>query len=150
MRTHGRRVGDFKGGPDEPIRRKGGEQMSGGTVNVSVTHRWSFERAEPGETPTGFVLLTFRLHPEDGQFVGICEELNISSFGATIDEALTQTMEAVTVYLETLEELGLRDKVFAEHGVQFFQHEPSGNTEIPVHASPGEVISSQRLVLVDA
>ncbi len=59
-------------------------------------------------------------------------------------------MEAVTAYLETLDEVGERDLVFAAQGVQFVSSEPLDEVQVRVPVHPGEFVSSQRLVLANA
>lgn len=51
-------------------------------------------------------------------FVSHCPELEIVSCGATAQEAYENIQEAITLYLNTLEEMGLREQVFAECGIE--------------------------------
>ncbi|HEY3346819.1 MAG TPA: type II toxin-antitoxin system HicB family antitoxin, partial [Nitrospirota bacterium] len=48
--------------------------------------------------------------------VGLCPELNVSSFGDTPAEAETCTREAVTAFIEACREMGTLDQVLAESG----------------------------------
>ena len=43
---------------------------------------------------------TSQLFKEDGQFVAVCPELNISSYGETSEKALTALQEVVILFLE--------------------------------------------------
>ena len=63
------------------------------------------------------VLLTFRAFPEDGQFASYCEELGVHSQGDTIDEALDNAVEATLLYLNTIEDLGERRRIFDEKNI---------------------------------
>lgn len=55
-------------------------------------------------------------------------------------------LEAVEVYLETLDDLGERDRVFAERGVIFFPGEPPEGFELPpVAAKPGVFVTAERV-----
>ncbi len=114
--------------------------------------QWSGSRPRGG-TPPGYVLVNFRISPEDedGYFVGECIEFGISSFGRSVDEAMANTLEAVEAYLEALEDEGERDRVFAERHVLFYPVEPPEGTVITIRAHPGEYVSPQRLAIaVDA
>jgi len=114
--------------------------------------QWSGMRPPDG-TPTGYILVQFRVSPEDedGYFVGECIEFGISSCGRSVDEAMANTLEAVEAYLEALEDEGERDRVFAEQRVLFYPVEPPEETVVTVLAHPGEYVSPQRLALaVDA
>jgi len=53
---------------------------------------------------------------EDGQFVAICPELNVSSFGDTVDEARKALREAIDLFLEECEEMGTLEDVLRETG----------------------------------
>jgi len=53
---------------------------------------------------------------EDDQYVGLCPELNVSSFGDTPEEAETSTREAVELFLEECRNMGTIEQVLAEDG----------------------------------
>lgn len=73
---------------------------------------------------TGYVTFTFRIHREEAQYVARCVELGISSCGDSLDEALENIEEATTLYLNTLEEVGERDRVFSDAGIEILPGEP--------------------------
>ena len=95
----------------------------------------------------GYLLLLFRVSEEDGQFVGLCEELGVSSCGDTLADALAATFEAAILYLNTLEQLGDRERVFKEKKLHLSSLVPTKDVRPTVH--PGEMVSPQRLVLTD-
>jgi len=66
----------------------------------------------------GHVRLHFRVFEEDGQWVGRCQELGISTCADTRAEAEAGVIEATTLYLETLEDEGELGRVLAEHGLK--------------------------------
>lgn len=72
------------------------------------------------------ILLTFRFteDPETNTYVGVCDELDISSFGDTVAEAMDNVLDATLLYLDTIEELGERRRVFDERGIQVHRGEP--------------------------
>ena len=53
---------------------------------------------------------------QDGQYVAICPELNVSSFDDTPESAEASLQEALTAFLEGCEALGTLDEVLEESG----------------------------------
>ena len=51
---------------------------------------------------------------EDDQFVGLCPELNVSSFGDTPEEAEASAQEAIALFLEECQKMGTLEQVLAE------------------------------------
>ncbi len=64
---------------------------------------------------------TTQLFEEDGQIVALCPELNVSSFGDTIEEALHSLQEAIALFLEECQRMGTVDTVLEEAG---YRREP--------------------------
>jgi len=62
--------------------------------------------------------LTFRAEffQEDDVYVGLCPELNVSSFGEDIEDAQQSLQEAVEAFIETCEEMGTLEEVLEESG----------------------------------
>jgi len=59
---------------------------------------------------------------EDGQFVAICPDLNVSSFADSVEEARKSLREAVDLFLEECEAMGTLHSVLRESG---FSPDPS-------------------------
>jgi len=53
---------------------------------------------------------------EGDVYVALCPELNVSSFGDTIDEAKTSLKEAVEAFVEECEVMGTLEEVLEEAG----------------------------------
>jgi len=53
---------------------------------------------------------------EHDQYVAICPELNVSSFGDTAAEALRSLREAVSLFLEECQRMGTLKQVLEEAG----------------------------------
>ena len=68
----------------------------------------------------GTILLTEVIEPEDDQFVAFCPELGTATCGDTVSEALSNLQEAIEVHLNGLEEIGDRQRVFEERGIEIF------------------------------
>lgn len=82
----------------------------------------------PPEAPSGKKLiasLTVAVWPEGDQWVSQCIELDVASSGATADEAAEQATDAISAYLSALEELGERERVFAERSIPTYELPPA-------------------------
>ena len=53
---------------------------------------------------------------EDDVYVGLCPELNVSSFGEDVEDAERSLKEAVWAFIETCEEMGTLVEVLEEAG----------------------------------
>lgn len=54
--------------------------------------------------------ISIRKEPDEGYSV-ICTDLDVASQGETIDEAVENIKEAVELYIESAEELGIMNEV---------------------------------------
>ncbi len=57
---------------------------------------------------------------EKNGYSAYCPEFDVCSQGETIEEANNNLKEAVMLYLETLEELGTKEKIFKEKKIQIY------------------------------
>lgn len=73
------------------------------------------------------VQLTIEVWQEGDQFVSRCVELETTSCGATMGEAVDNIRDAVNLHLTTLEELGERDRFFEAKGVKIQPHKPASS-----------------------
>ncbi len=69
-----------------------------------------------GESTVVHVPYTGQLFEEDGQIVAISPELSVSSFGDSLDEALAALHEAVSLFLEECQRMGVLEAVLEEAG----------------------------------
>lgn len=105
---------------------------------------WVYDRPDDDRPAQGHVLLTFRVHEEEGGFVGECVELGVTSCGDDVDEAFRATLEATALYLERLDANGERDWVLPERNVKVYDAIPSDDFSVGLTAHPGEFVSAQR------
>lgn len=49
-------------------------------------------------------------------YVGLCPELNVSSFGDNIEDAKNSLQEAIEAFIETCEEMGTLEEILEEAG----------------------------------
>ncbi len=78
----------------------------------------------PGD-PTLYAQLTIAVWPEGDQWVSQCLELDIASSGPDPDTATLEAGDAVSSYVNTLEELGERERVFAERSIAVYSTPPA-------------------------
>ena len=62
--------------------------------------------------------ITFRaeIFREGSLYVGLCPELNVSSFGKTIEEVRLSLREAIEAFIEECEAMGTLEDVMSEAG----------------------------------
>jgi len=82
-------------------------------------------RSQPHPPATLHALLTIALWPEGDRWLSECIELGVGSFGATPNEAYEEGVDAICSYLNTLEQLGERERVFAEKSVTTYIDKPA-------------------------
>ena len=64
------------------------------------------------------VMYRAEIFPEGDCYVGLCRELDVSSFGDYPEDASDSLRQAVELFLEGCEELGTLDEVLEESGFQ--------------------------------
>ena len=62
------------------------------------------------------IIFNSRTFKEGEVYVSLCPELNVSSFGDTIDEAKASLKEAVEAFVEECELIGTLEQVLEEAG----------------------------------
>ena len=64
------------------------------------------------------VIYRAEIFPEGECYVGLCRELDVSSFGDSPEDAGSSLQEAVELFLEGCEDMGTLDEVLEESGFQ--------------------------------
>ena len=64
------------------------------------------------------IIYKAEIFPEGDCYVGLCRELDVSSFGDSPEDASDSLQEAVELFLEGCEELGTLDEVLEESSFQ--------------------------------
>ena len=88
----------------------------------------------------GYIVLTFHVFSENGNFVSACPELDVASCGDTVDEALKNIKDATLLYLNTLEEQGERERIFKERKIRLHRVAPK-SAKVKREVKSNEVIS---------
>lgn len=102
--------------------------------------------ASPSQMREGdrYIRLTLQIYPEDDGYVSECIELGSASCGDTMEEALGNIKDCVEVYLDTLEEIGERKRVFKERGIKIRRYTKSTEKNVPdVPAPPGTLATCE-------
>jgi predicted RNase H-like HicB family nuclease len=99
-----------------------------------VTPDTSNRDGKEGETMGKVITVTLQVEREDDQYVSLCPELDIASYGDTVEEALAHLDNAVSIYLDTIEEDGERERIFRERGIKIEERQA---TDYKVSVHPG-------------
>lgn len=78
------------------------------------------------------IVLTGVLWPEDDQWVAQCIELDIATSGKTADDAHEELVDAIAAYVNTLDELGERERIFARAGIAMYELPPDDFRPPPI------------------
>lgn len=94
----------------------------------------------------GYITVTFLAHrdAETKQYVSQCVELGVSTSGKDLDQAFDRILEATLLYLNTLEEVGERERVLSERGLHIISGEPT-DEEADVRIRPEEYAARRNL-----
>ena len=63
------------------------------------------------------ILLNVIVKEEDKGYSVVCPELNVASQGETFEESISNIKEAVELYIESAEHLGIMDEVLEQLGI---------------------------------
>lgn len=86
-----------------------------------------------GGTPIiGYVVLTVTFRKLDKRWTAYCEELGTATFGRTLPEAKERIEETIILHLDTLDDVGERERFFKEHNIRFRHTKPRKSSRINV------------------
>ena len=80
----------------------------------------------------GYVILNYEFRKEGRRWTACCQELGTATFGRSLAEAEKRLEEATTLHLDTLEDVGERDRFFEEHNIAYYETRPKKDTTICV------------------
>ncbi len=72
-----------------------------------------------------YIILNACYQRDGNGFLVSSKELDVASSGQTIEEANSNFRDALVTYLNTIEELGIREEVFAKRRVKIYTSIPS-------------------------
>ena len=73
----------------------------------------------------GYVELTLTFSREEGKWVGLCDELGVSTYGKKLEQVEDDLRLLVIEFLNLLEESGERERLFRERKIQVTTAEPT-------------------------
>jgi len=83
----------------------------------------------------GYVVLTLEFRRVGRRWTAYCRELGTATFGRSLPEADKRIKEAVLLHLNTLEDVGERQRFFKENDIELHHARP--RKSITVRVSPG-------------
>ncbi|GAH04435.1 unnamed protein product [marine sediment metagenome] len=81
----------------------------------------------------GYIILTFQFRKKGRRWTAYCEQLGTATFGRSLPEAQARLKEAVLLHLNTLEDVGERERFFKENKITFYSRKPK-STAVNVRA----------------
>ena len=72
----------------------------------------------------GYVVLTLEFRKDPHGWAGVCRELGTATDGRSLDRVRRELAELVVLTLNGLEDLGDRERVFAERGITLYPERP--------------------------
>lgn len=88
----------------------------------------------------GYVVLTLEFRKDPHGWAGVCRELGTATDGRSLDRVRTELAELVLLTLNGLEDLGDRERVFAERGITLYLERPPAElpAQMPVDRDGGD------------
>jgi predicted RNase H-like HicB family nuclease len=80
-----------------------------------------------------YIIVTGVFRKEGRRWLAECPELGTATFGRSLSEADARLKEAITLHLNTLEDVGETERFFAENGITVYP-EISKATTVPIDA----------------
>jgi predicted RNase H-like HicB family nuclease len=65
----------------------------------------------------GYVVLTLKFQKKGRRWTALCEELGTATFGRSLPEADQRLKEAILLHLNTLEDVGERERFFNDNNI---------------------------------
>lgn len=96
--------------------------------------------SEKGETSVPTIVTRVAIFKEGESFVGLCPELNVSSFGDTIPEAKLAVKEAIEAFIEDCDARGTLNEILDEAG---FVQDPTGQWQPRVPVAEEQIAVGQ-------
>lgn len=78
----------------------------------------------------GYVVLTYKFQKEGRRWLARCEELGTAVFGRSLPEAERLLDEAIWLHLNTLEDIGERERFFEENNIPLHNVKPKHDVTV--------------------
>ena len=76
-----------------------------------------------------YIIVTCNITKEDGAYVAVCPELDVASQGKSVEEANNNVKDAILLYLNSIEELGVMKEIFREKKIKIYSEVPESIKE---------------------
>ena len=83
----------------------------------------------------GYVILTLEFRKEGKKWAAYCKELGTATFGYTLYDAEEKLKEAVSLHMNTLEDVGERENFFKKHNIKYHSNKPPASVTITTSIS---------------
>jgi len=80
----------------------------------------------------GYIVLTLKFKKVDRRWTAYCEELGTATLGRSLPEADKRLKEAILLHLNTLEDVGERNRFFKENNIKLYPVRPKEDITICV------------------
>lgn len=90
----------------------------------------------------GYIIVTMLFQKEGKRWTAKCLELGTATFGRTLKEAKKRIGEAITLHLNTLEDVNELERFFREHSILFYSTKPKPKS-IPISVPLNENVFAQ-------
>jgi predicted RNase H-like HicB family nuclease len=78
----------------------------------------------------GYIVLTLKFQKQGRRWSALCEELGTATFGRSLPEADQRLKEAILLHLNTLEDVGERERFFRENDIKLFDSRPKDDITV--------------------
>ena len=75
-------------------------------------------------------MLTLRFQKQGRRWTALCEELGTATFGRSLPEADQRLKEAILLHLNTLEDVGERERFFKDNHIEIYPSKPKDDITI--------------------
>lgn len=79
---------------------------------------------------TAYVVLTLKFQKQGKRWTAYCDELGTATFGRSLPEADQRLKEAVLLHINTLDDVGERDRFFREHNIVLHREKPQEDVTV--------------------
>lgn len=90
----------------------------------------------------GYIILTHEFRKCDHQWLARCKELGTSTFGRSLDDVIEKLNEAIFLHLNTLEDVGERERFFIENNITYYSEEPKDEVSVKTPLDKSTFIQS--------
>ena len=80
----------------------------------------------------GYIILTYEFRKINRRWAAYCKELGTATFGRSLPEAESRLGEAVLLHLNTLEDVGERERFFKDYDIKYYDTKPKKDIQINV------------------